>query len=162
VEDSVQEREREIFDLVEPAVASQGLDLVEVSLGGGTRRPVVRVVVHSAAGVTHADCVRATRAMGRVLDEANALPGSYLLEVSSPGTDRVLRTPREFDVFRGCAVRVQLADGTKEIDGRAAGSRGDAIAVARENGEEDILPWSRIGRARLVPEPPDSKGGRRG
>ena len=156
------EREREIFHLVEPAVASQGLDLVEVGLSGGSRRSVVRVVVHSAAGVTHADCTRATRAMGRVLDEANAFPGSYVLEVSSPGTDRILRTPREFDVFRGRAVRVQLADDTQEITGTAAGSRGDAVAVARESGEEEVLPWSRIGRARLVPEPPGRPGVKRG
>ncbi len=156
----MREREREIFDLVEPAAAAQGLDLVEVALGQAGRRAIVRVVVHSAAGVTHADCARLTRAAGHVLDGEDVFRDGYVLEVSSPGTDRVLREPREFDVFRGRAVRVVFADDAGEVEGRAAGARGDAVVLARTNGAEELLPWSRIGRARLMPEPPDESGRR--
>jgi ribosome maturation factor RimP len=156
----VQEREREIFDLVERAAAEQGLDLVEVGLGRAGRRTVVRVVVHSAAGVTHADCARMTRAAGHVLDGAARFPEGYVLEVSSPGMDRVLREPREFEVFRGRPVRVVLADDSRELEGRAEGTRGDAVVVAQANGVEEILPWARIGRARLMPETPGGSGRR--
>lgn len=156
----MQEREREIFDLVEPAVAEQGLSLVEVSLATGGRRAVVRVVVYSTAGVTHADCARLTRAADRLLEAAVAFPDGYVLEVSSPGMERVLREPREFEVFRGRAVRVVLAADSSEVEGRAAGSRGDAVVLALLNGAEEVLPWSRIGRARLMPEPPRETGGR--
>ena len=144
--------EREIFDLLEPGVASQGVDLVEVELAPSKRRTVVRIVVHSAGGVTHADCARVTRAVGNILDESEAFPGSYLLEVSSPGMERVLKTPREFDVFRGRAVRVHLRDAPEDVVGRAAGARGDAVVLVREDGEL-ILPWTRVARVRLLPEP---------
>lgn len=148
--------EREIFALLEPHVGSQGLDLVEVALSGGRRRAVVRLVVHSEGGVTHGDCARITRVAGSVLDEACAFPGSYVLEVWSPGTDRVLRSPREFDLFRGRLVQVTWADGDGGATGRAAGTRGEeSVALTREDGGEDVLPWSRIARARLVPEPPE-------
>lgn len=144
------ERDREIFDLVEPGVASQGVDLVEVELAMSRRHTTVRLVVHSSGGVTHADCARVTRVVGRILDEVNAFPGTYLLEVSSPGLERILKAPREFDVFRGRAVRVHLRDGPEEV-GRAAGARGDDVVLEREDGEL-ILPWTRVARARLAPD----------
>jgi ribosome maturation factor RimP len=156
----VLEREREIFYLVEPAAAAQGLGLVEVGLGRSGRRVVVRVVVHSAAGVTLADCSRVTRSAGHALESAGVFPEGYVLEVSSPGMERVLRGPREFEVFRGRAVRVVLADDSTELEGRAAGSRGDTVILTRSNGVEEVLLWSRIGRARLMPEPPEEAGGR--
>lgn len=153
-------REREIFDLVEPGVASQGVDLVEVALGGGRRRTVIRIVVHSEAGVTHADCARVTRIVGRTLDESRVVPGSYLLEVSSPGTDRVMKEPREFELFRGRPVRLRLVDTAEEIAGRAAGTEGDDVVLARDDGTRDVLPWPRIAKARLAEEPPAPGTGR--
>jgi ribosome maturation factor RimP len=153
----VGERDREIFELVEPGVASQGVDLVDVELAPARRRTIVRLIVHSDAGVTHADCARVTRVASRILDESGAMAGSYVLEVSSPGTERVLKTPREFDLFRGRAVRVHLRDGSEEITGRAAGARGDAVALMREDGEL-ILPWTRVAKARLVMEPAPAGG----
>jgi ribosome maturation factor RimP len=152
----------EIFALLEPLVGSQGLDLVEVAISGGRSRAIVRLVVLSEAGVTHGDCARVTRAAGAVLDEAGAFPGSYVLEVWSPGTDRVLRAPREFDLFRGRMVQVMLADEAAPRVGRAAGTRGpEEVALARDDGGEDVLAWSVVVKARLIPEPP-AKGAQRG
>jgi ribosome maturation factor RimP len=159
----VEDRRRRIEELVGPVVALQGVDLVEVALGGGRRRAVVRVVVHSEAGVTHADCVRVTRAVGRALEDAAEVPGSYLLEVSSPGLDRVLKRPREFDLFRGRRVAVRLVDAPAEVTGRASGSRGEAVALACDDGGEEVLPWSRVASARLLPganEPGSRRTGR--
>jgi len=154
--------EPEIFALLEPHVGAQGLDLVEVAVSGGRRRAVVRLVVHSEAGVTHGDCARVTRAAGAALDEAGAFPGSYVLEVWSPGTDRVLRAAREFDLFRGRLVQVVLADEDVPRTGRAAGTRGaESVALARDDGGEDVLAWAAVAKARLIPEPPET-GAQRG
>jgi len=115
--------EPEIFELLRPVVAGQGAELVEVSVSGGRNRAFVRLIVHAPAGVTHADCARVTRAAAPVLDAAAAFPGAYVLEVWSPGTDRVLKSPREFDLFRGQLVQVALVNEAEAVTGRAAGSR---------------------------------------
>jgi ribosome maturation factor RimP len=145
--------EQALFDLLEPCVSSQGVDLVEVQLARAGKRQILRLVIHSEQGVTHGDCARVTRAAGAAVDESGALEGSYLLEVSSPGLDRVLRAPREFDVFRGRPVRVRLEEEGGEITGVAAGTRsGSEIVIREEGGDEQVVEWSRVAKARLVPE----------
>jgi ribosome maturation factor RimP len=153
----VADRDREIFDLIEPGISPLGVDLVEVTVAPSRHRTFVRIVVHSARGITHADCERVTRAAGHLLDDAGSIPGSYVLEVSSPGLERVLKAPREFDVFRGRLVRVQLSDEPMEVVGRAAGTRGAAVALARDEGEL-VLPWARVAKAKLAPEPAGAFG----
>lgn len=151
----MEDRDRELFALIEPHVTSMGLDLVEVGLIPGGRGNVLRVVIHAVRGVTLGDCARVTRGLGPVLD-ASELPGErYVMEVSSPGTDRVLKEPREFDVFRGAPVRVFLESGGREISGLVGGRSGEAVVVRTEDGGESFIPWSSVTKARLVPEKPD-------
>lgn len=151
--------ETALFERIEPHVSGQGADLVEVSLMPGPGGTTVRIVIHSAAGVTIGDCTRVTRALGVILDDAPELAGRYVLEVTSPGTDRVLRAPREFEVFRGARVRLHLERpeqeedaGERELVGVAAGTSGDSVVVRREDGRETVIPWSRVAKARLNPE----------
>jgi ribosome maturation factor RimP len=143
-------RERELFDLLEPIVASQGVDLVEVVLGSAPGGRLVRVVIHSPDGVSHGDCARVTRALGSALDEESGFEGRYSLEVSSPGTSRVLKEEREFDVFRGLPVWVRLEDGA-ERSGTCAGTRsGEGVALRAEDGTESVIPWTSVSKARLA------------
>ncbi|MEZ5065480.1 MAG: ribosome maturation factor RimP [bacterium] len=143
-----------LFELLEPVAESQGVDLVEVGLSRTGRGHVVRIVIHSEAGVTHADCARVTRAAGAALEEDETFPGSYVLEVGSPGLDRVLKEAREFDVFRGRRVRVWIREGgTSERSGVVAGRRGDeTVAILEDDGEERVFDWASVAKARLVPE----------
>jgi ribosome maturation factor RimP len=149
-----------LFALLEPHVASQGVSLVEVAQNPAGRRVIVRVIIHSEAGVTHSECARVTRAAAAVLDEAEGAPPSYVLEVSSPGTDRVLKDPREFDLFRGLEVRLQViategdAGTRREVTGKVDGRDGDDVVVRGEDGSKSVVPWSSVARARLVPETP--------
>ena len=147
-------QDRELFALLEPIVETQGVDLVEVALVGGGRRPTLRIVVHSADGVTHGDCSRVTRAVADALDDAGRLSDGYDLEVSSPGLRRVLKDPREFRVFRGAPVRLWVApaegEPPVELVGRAEGTRdGEGVVLRAEDGRESVIPWSRVTKARL-------------
>jgi ribosome maturation factor RimP len=151
--------ETALFERIEPHVSAQGADLVDVSLFPGPGGTTVRIVIHSADGVTIGDCTRVTRALGGALDEAPELAGRYVLEVTSPGTDRVLRAPREFEVFRGARVQLRLEQpgeeggtGERELVGVAAGTSGESVVVRREDGRETVIPWSRVAKARLNPE----------
>jgi ribosome maturation factor RimP len=148
-------RERELFDLLSAGVASAGVDLVEVVLVPTGRRPVIRLVIHGASGVTHGDCSRVTRLAGDILEDHEAVPGSYTLEVSSPGTDRHLREGREFEVFRGRRVRLwRDEDGqVSEHTGLSGGTRGEEeVVLVGDDGEETVIPWTSVKKARLVPE----------
>ncbi|MGQ0723010.1 MAG: ribosome maturation factor RimP [Candidatus Eiseniibacteriota bacterium] len=153
-------RERELFDLLEPVVRTLGFDLVEVGRGSARGGVLVRVVIHSPGGVSIGDCARVDRALGPALE--GALDGAHTLEVSSPGTDRVLRERREFDLFRGLGVRVLLTGETAERTGTCAGTRDEGQVVLREeDGRESAFSWSSVTKARLHPGEALRPGGKR-
>ena len=154
-------REDRLHRLLFPVVESQGVDLVEVSLARAGHRTAVRLVIHAAAGVTHGDCVRVTRLAGNAIDEGGEDLGSYVLEVSSPGTDRVLKAPGEFETFRGRRVRIRAGEGESSVEmfGLCAGITADGeVVLRRDDGEESTIAWSAVKKARLVPDEPESRG----
>src|SRR5207244_12368417 len=97
------ERVREIAERV---AASSGLEVVEVELRGGGKARMLRIVIDKPAGVTHEDCANLSREVGTILDVEDAVPGgSYRLEVSSPGLDRKLVRPADYERFTGSRVK---------------------------------------------------------
>lgn len=153
-------RERKLSDFLEPAIAAQGVRLVELGVGGSRRGTVVRIVIHSPDGVSHADCGRVTRACGDAIEAAGVLGDRYSIEVSSPGTDRVLRSGREFEVFRGQPVRVRVGQEAEERVGTCAGVRGDDVVLRDPEGNETVIPWSSVTKARLAAGDGPESGGK--
>src|SRR5206468_10301359 len=105
------DRVREIGERV---AASSGLEVVDVELRGGGKSRMLRVFLDKPAagtdplaGVTHEDCANFSREFGTILDVEDVMPGgSYLLEVSSPGLDRKLTKPADFERFRGHRMKL--------------------------------------------------------
>ena len=91
-------------------------------LGGGGSR-VLRIFIDKPEGVTHADCEFISQNVGTILDVEDVIPGArYTLEVSSPGVERKLTKPREFERFVGQKVKVVLRQPVEEsahLDRRA-------------------------------------------
>ena len=159
------DRERDLFELLGPVVDAQGLDLVETGLASAGKRTVIRLVIYSGAGISHGDCARVTRAAERALEDSDAVSESYTLEVSSPGLDRVLKEEREFDVFRGRTVRLWQEDGSgvREMTGISEGWRPEAgVVVVGDDGTEAVIPWRQVSKARLVPDGIGSEFGGKG
>ena len=108
--------------IVERVAASRGLELVEVDFRGGGKARMLRVFIDKPGGVTHEDCANVSREVGTILDVENAVPGgSYLLEVSSPGLDRQLVRPADYERFAGSLVKVttrEPVDGNRHFQGR--------------------------------------------
>jgi len=124
------------------------------------------------AGVTHEDCANYSRELGTILDVEDAIPGGeYLLEVSSPGLDRKLVKPADFQRFRGSRVKIMTREpiaGNRHFDGRLSKSDGNCIMLEIEIGKKKgkknreaeagdeqrsvEIGMSNIERARLVPE----------
>jgi ribosome maturation factor RimP len=104
-----------------PVVRAHGVSLVDLEVHGGGRRCVVRFFVDKPGGVTVSDLKRLSEELGDVLEVADVLPGSYDLEVSSPGLDRELRKDRELRWALGKRVRVWMrepVDGERELSGQ--------------------------------------------
>lgn len=147
-------RERRICELLEPSVTGLGYELVGVELTPDGGRLVLRVYIDREAGISLADCERASRQIGALLDVEDPIPESYVLEVSSPGLDRPLLDEEHFVRFAGHTVRLRATepiDGRRGWMGRLLGYR-DGNVVVREGDEDWTIPLDRVGRANLVPE----------
>ena len=92
----------------------------------------LRVYIDKDGGIDIEDCQELSEKLETVLDEKNTIPDSYILEVSSPGIDRVLRKPRDYEREQGKKVDVSLyapMDGKKELTGVLTGFDGKAITL---------------------------------
>ena len=133
-----------VHHLVQPLLAVQGLDVVDVEHRGG----VLRVTVDRPGGVDLDAIADATRQVSAVLDREDPVPGRYLLEVSSPGLERPLRTPAHFQRVVGSTVAVKTrpgADGERRLEGVLEAADDDGIVV-----EGRRLPYEEVERARTV------------
>jgi ribosome maturation factor RimP len=106
--DAVVQRVREIAERVG---ASEDIEIVEVQLLGGGKQRVLRIFIDKPTGVTHGDCEMISHNVGTILDVEEVVPGEhYTLEVSSPGVERKLTKPRDFERFTGQKVKVVLRE----------------------------------------------------
>src|ERR1700733_13868778 len=109
----------QVREIVERVAAGSGLEVVEVELRGGGKARMLRIVIDKIpaagasggdqlSGVTHEDCANLSREVGTILDVEDVVPGnSYLLEVSSPGLDRKLLRPADYERFKGSKVKLK-------------------------------------------------------
>src|SRR5947209_18839414 len=117
-----------VREIAERVASSSGLELVEVEFLGGGNARMLRVFLDKPgagadplAGVTHEDCANFSREFGTILDVEDVMPGSYTLEVSSPGLDRKLVKAADFSRFAGSRVKLttrQPVNNTRHFEGR--------------------------------------------
>jgi ribosome maturation factor RimP len=149
-----------VRQIAERVTASQGLELVDVELRGGGKARMLRLFIDKPGGVTHEDCAFVSRELGTILDVEDAVPGGpYTLEVSSPGLDRKLVKPADFERFAGSRVRLitrQPVEGSRHWEGRLQGLYDGRIAL--EVGSKKApahtveIELGNLERANLVPE----------
>lgn len=143
----------EIARIVEPSLEAMGYRIVRVALTNG-QRPTLQVMAErrDEAAMTVDDCADISRSVSALLDVADPIAGAYTLEVSSPGIDRPLTRPEDYDRFAGFEARIDLSaplDGRKRYRGRLLGRAGDWVRLAGDGGEAR-LPLAAIARAKLV------------
>jgi ribosome maturation factor RimP len=99
----------QVQQIAERVGSREGIEIVDVQLLGGGGSRVLRIFIDKPQGVTHADCEFISQQVGTILDVEEVVPGSrYTLQVSSPGVERKLTKPREFERFVGQKVKVVL------------------------------------------------------
>jgi ribosome maturation factor RimP len=117
-----------VREIAERVAASSGLEVVEIEFLGGGKARMLRVFLDKPAagnvplsGVTHEDCANFSREFGTILDVEDVMPGSYTLEVSSPGLDRRLIKAADFSRFTGSRLKLttrQPVDNNRHFEGR--------------------------------------------
>jgi ribosome maturation factor RimP len=142
-----------LIELLEPPLAALGYELADLDAHLG-RRGLLRIFIDREGGVTIDDCSRVSEQLGAWLDVEDPLPGSYVLEVSSPGFDRRLRTPAHFARFAGENVKMELRDprdGRRRVSGRLQGAEGEEVLI-EVDGEVWRVALNNIAVARLAPQ----------
>ena len=142
-----------LIALFEPVLAEAGFELIEVEFVTGQGGATLRIYIDSPEGIDVDDCGAASHRVSELLDVEDPFPGAYSLEVSSPGTDRVLRTPEHFARFVDNRVKVELLaprDGRKRYTGVLRRTDGESIELDVDNFSVSIR-LAEISRARLAP-----------
>jgi ribosome maturation factor RimP len=143
----------DIVPIIEPSLEAMGYRLVRVAFLGA-KRATLQIMAEriDEAPMTVDDCAEISRSVSALLDVADPIADAYMLEVSSPGIDRPLTRPEDYDRFAGFEARVELGqplDGRKRFRGRLLGRTGDHVRLASEAGEVQ-LPFADIAKAKLV------------
>jgi len=137
----------EIFD-VEWKIGKQRLLRVYIDRLPGPQNP-------EGFGVTHKDCERVSEQLSVILDVEDLVPGpSYVLEISSPGLDRKLIKPADYERFGGRLAKVWLNEPVENqnyLEGRLAGYADGVVKLAVRNRDVEV-PFAGIKKANLVVE----------
>jgi ribosome maturation factor RimP len=168
-----------VREIAERVAASSGLEVVEVEFRGGGKARLLRVFLDKPtaaggdplAGVTHQDCANFSREFGTILDVEDAVPGgTYTLEVSSPGLDRSLTRPKDFERFTGSRMKLKtrqpvhqnqyfegrlesFRDGRLVLDLSVASKKSrKKMGAAAAEGQKIEIDFANVEKANLVPE----------
>jgi len=151
-----------IREAAERVARSEGLEVFDVEWKVGKQR-LLRIYLDrlpgpenpEGLGVSHRDCERVSEQLSVILDVGDLVPGpSYILEVSSPGLDRKLIKPGDYERFAGRLARIWLnepVENQKYFEGRLAGYA-DGIVKLALKAREIAIPYAGIRKANLVVE----------
>ena len=152
-----------IAQTIEPSLEAMGYRLVRVVITSG-RRATLQVMAERIDDrpMTVDDCAQISHSVSALLDVADPIAGAYMLEISSPGIDRPLVRPEDYDRFSGFEARIELArplEGRKRFRGRLLGtSRAEFVSPCDRNGRGAIAARRR-GPGKARPHRRSDRGG---
>ena len=142
---------RRVWAGLEPELAEQGYELVEIEFVGAGASRTLRLYVDKEAGITLDDCQAVSQLVSALLDTADYVDDRYLLEVSSPGVDRPVRKQADFERFVGERVKVSVhtpTGGRRRFKGILQGFR-DGLVVLDCDGTRCEVHIENVKRAKL-------------
>jgi len=142
-----------IAQTIEPSLHAMGYRLVRIVITSG-RRVTLQIMAERLddRSMTVDDCAQISHSVSALLDVADPIAGAYMLEISSPGIDRPLTRPEDYDRYSGFEARIELArpiGGRKRFRGRLLGTAAGKVRLATEAGEAE-LPLEDVARAKLI------------
>jgi len=146
-------KERELTAMLEPTVEAMGFELWGLEYLSQGRHSVLRIYIDAEQGVGVDDCAAVSEQVSSLLDVESPITGASVLEVSSPGLDRLLFRLDQFPAYVGETVELRLRrpyEGRRRFKGILAGLEGEDVVV-RVDDHEYLLPHGEIEKAQIVP-----------
>lgn len=143
----------EVTKYLEPILEGFNFELVDVEFVKEGPSYYLRIYIDKEGGITIEDCRVTSRAIEEVLDEKDIIEPAYMLEVSSPGLDRVIKKDKDFERFNGQVVDVKLytpINKQKMIQGELVSKTDEMLTVSDEDGEMIEIPMKNVVVVRLA------------
>ena len=142
-----------IAELGEQAVLGTGVEIVEIQVRGGGKARLVRVYIDKPGGITHGDCELVSERLGKLLDDGDVVPGgSYTLEVSSPGIERKLEKPRDFERVVGQKIWLAFqrpGEARANLEGKLTHFANGTLELEMASGNLMHIPLESVQKAKL-------------
>jgi ribosome maturation factor RimP len=138
--------------VIQRVVAREGLELVHWETVGPRNNFVLRIYIDKPGGVTHADCETVSNQVGTLLDVEDLITHRYVLEVSSPGIERGLYKPADYERFAGSRIKLRTSepiDGQRNFRGRLLGVNGDKISFDADGRGQLEISYEQIAKANI-------------
>lgn len=146
-----------VAELIEPALADRGFRLVRVAVSGGDAKTLQIMAERSDGTMTIDDCEAISKEISPLLDVHDPIAGAYRLEVSSPGIDRPLVRPSDFEDWAGHEAKLEvkeLIDGRRRFRGILEGFEDGEVRIEVDLGDAGKnvigIPVGLVAEARLV------------
>ena len=138
--------------LAEQTAIDYGVELVHAEVAGPEGHPIIRVFIDKPEGVTHRDCADVSHHLGTVLDVEDFIHSAYTLEVSSPGIERGLYRPADYERFAGHLAKIKSRSPIKNqrnFRGRIVGLADSEVIFEDNTSGRVRIPVSNIAKANL-------------
>jgi ribosome maturation factor RimP len=145
-------RREAIQDILARVTAREGLELVHWEAVGPRNKLVLRVYIDKPGGVSHSDCEAVSNQIGTLFDVEDIFPGQYLLEVSSPGIERGLYKPADYQRFAGNRVKLRTSEpigGQRNFRGSLVGIAGEIVTIDADGAGRIEIPYDKIAKANI-------------
>jgi ribosome maturation factor RimP len=157
-----------IREIAGRVATAHDVEVVDVELRGGGKARTLRITIDKPEGVTHEDCAMVSREVSTILDVEDAVQGpSYTLEVSSPGLDRPLKRPEDYQRFTGSRLKLTTREpinGNRHFEARLQSFADGKLTLETISGKKKPKPGhpqagqkievelANVEKANLVPE----------
>jgi ribosome maturation factor RimP len=146
-----------VTDLATALLTSQGMELVDLEYKREGRDMVLRLFVDKPGGVTLDDCAAVNRELSEILDVEDIIASHYILEVSSPGLNRPLKRPADYERYRGRLVKIRTfellpddqGNKRKTFLGELLGLENDIVRLKLKEGQTAGIALDKIAKANL-------------
>lgn len=141
-----------LIEILKPVVEDMGYELFDIAYSRGKAKAMLRIYIEKEGGITIDDCAKVSREAGTILDLEDIIPSSYILEVSSPGIDRPIRSPGDFRKAFGKKVRIVTTEpiGTDSFFlGKVCDSSDKEVELLLPQEKRIRIPYKNISQAKL-------------
>jgi ribosome maturation factor RimP len=141
--------------LIAPVLEQKKMELVDIQLTSEHGKKLLRLFIDKEGGFSLGDCEVMSDELGKLFDDTDVIKASYILEISSPGLNRVLKKEKDFNRFKGKKAKINVfapIDGQRNFMGDIVSASGGKVTVEDIHSKTVTIPIDNIAIARLEPE----------